>query len=77
MIAGAAVVAIFPVALVAQPAQPSALEQFARLQGELRRTHDGGDTAVAGTGLDRRVFIPAGQTIKKASNHNSPRPYFF
>jgi hypothetical protein len=44
MIAGAAVVAILPLALVAQPLKQSALEQFARLQDELRRTHDGGDT---------------------------------
>ena len=45
MIAGAVVIAILPVALVAQPAPQSAPEQFAHLQDELRRVHDGGDTS--------------------------------
>lgn len=45
MIAGAAAVAIFPAALLAASPEPPAIDQFARLQQELRRTHDGGDTA--------------------------------
>jgi hypothetical protein len=45
MLAGA-VSAIFPAALFAQSAPSSAaIDQFARLQGELRRTHDNGDAA--------------------------------
>jgi hypothetical protein len=41
-----AVAAIFPAALFAQDAQaPAAIDQFARLQGELRRTHESGDSA--------------------------------
>lgn len=45
MIAGA-LAAIFPLALYAQPAQgPTAIDQFARLQGELRRAHESGDSA--------------------------------
>jgi hypothetical protein len=41
-----ALAAIFPAALFAQtlPA-PAAIDQFARLQGELRRTHESGDAA--------------------------------
>ncbi len=49
MIAAAAAVAaaaMFPSTLAAQAAQPStAIEQFAWLQAELRRTHDNGDAA--------------------------------
>ena len=45
MLAGA-VAAIFPAALIAQSAPaPAAIDQFARLQGELRRTHESGDAA--------------------------------
>jgi hypothetical protein len=45
MLAGA-VTAIFPAALFAQSAPASAaIDQFARLQGELRRTHESGDAA--------------------------------
>ena len=45
MIAGAVAV-IFPAALCGQAAQaPAAIDQFARLQGELRRTHESGDSA--------------------------------
>jgi len=44
-IIAAALAAIFPVALYAQSAQaPTAIDQFARLQGELRRTHESGDS---------------------------------
>ncbi|HEX3397350.1 MAG TPA: hypothetical protein VHS76_11680 [Steroidobacteraceae bacterium] len=43
-IAGAIVTALVPVLLPAQPAPVPALDQFARLQEELHRTHDGGDT---------------------------------
>jgi hypothetical protein len=63
MIAGAAVVAIFPVALAAQPIEPSAPEQFGRLQAELRRTHDGGDTA---------AYLAASQALYSFLN-GSPR----
>jgi hypothetical protein len=45
MLVGALVAALLPTALFAKPAEPPALDQFARLQQELRRTHDGGDTA--------------------------------
>jgi hypothetical protein len=45
MLAGAAA-AIFPAALFAQSAPaPAATDQFALLQGELRRTHESGDSA--------------------------------
>jgi hypothetical protein len=41
-----AVTAIFSAALFAQsPPAPAAIDQFARLQGELRRTHESGDAA--------------------------------
>lgn len=41
-----AVTAIFPAALFAQsPSAPAAIDQFARLQEELRRTHESGDAA--------------------------------
>ncbi len=45
MLVGAIVAALLPVALFAKPPEPRALGQFARLQQNLRRTHDGGDTA--------------------------------
>ena len=45
MIAGA-LAAILPLALYAQSTQaPAAIDQFARLQGELRRAHESGDSA--------------------------------
>src|SRR5580698_1861466 len=45
MLAGA-IAAIFPAALFAQAAPaPTATDQFARLQAELRRTHASGDAA--------------------------------
>jgi hypothetical protein len=45
MIAGT-VAAIFPAVLFAQaPQSPAAVDQLARLQGELRRTHESGDSA--------------------------------
>jgi hypothetical protein len=38
--------AVFPAALLAQsPQAPAAIDEFARLQGELRRTHEGSDAA--------------------------------
>jgi hypothetical protein len=41
-----AVTALFPMALFAQaPPASAAIDQFARLQGELRRTHESGDAA--------------------------------
>jgi len=45
-LAGAMVVAVFPAVLFASSLEPPANDQFARLQQELRRTRDGGDTAV-------------------------------
>src|SRR5450631_1408345 len=45
MLAGAAAAALLPAALFAKPPEPSALDQFARLQHELQRTHDGSDIA--------------------------------
>jgi hypothetical protein len=45
MIAGT-VAALFPAVLLAQAVQsPAAIDQLARLQGELRRTHESGDAA--------------------------------
>ena len=42
----AAAAAMFPITLAAQAAPPStAIDQFALLQAQLRRTHDGGDAA--------------------------------
>jgi hypothetical protein len=41
-----AVAVILPILLVAQPARaPAAIDEFARLQAELRSTHEGGDSA--------------------------------
>ena len=63
MIAGA-IAAIFPAVLIAQPAQaPAAIEQFARLQAELRRAHEGGDTA---------AYLAAAQSMYSFLN-GSPR----
>ena len=46
IIAAAVVVAMFSAALFAHAAQaPAAIEQFARLQAELRRAHESGDSA--------------------------------
>jgi hypothetical protein len=43
---GAAVAVILPIWLVAQPARaPAAIDEFARLQAELRSTHESGDSA--------------------------------
>lgn len=63
MIAVAAAVAIFPVAPAAQPAPLSALEQFARLQAEVRRSHEGDDTA---------AYLAASQALYPFLN-GSPR----
>jgi hypothetical protein len=63
-VAGAAAAAMIPTALFAQSAQaPTAIDQFARLQGELRRTHESGDTA---------AYLAASQTMYSFLN-GSPR----
>jgi hypothetical protein len=63
----AAAAAIWPVALFAQPLQlaqqPAAIDQFARLQGELRRTHESGDAA---------AYLAASQSMYSFLN-GSPR----
>jgi hypothetical protein len=61
---GVGVVAISPAALFAQTAQaPAAIDQFARLQGELRRTHESGDAA---------AYLAASQSMYSFLN-GSPR----
>jgi len=65
--AAVAVAAIWPVALLAQPLQPgrqpAATDEFARLQGELRRTHESGDAA---------AYLAASQSMYSFLN-GSPR----
>jgi hypothetical protein len=59
-----AAAAMIPAALFAQSAQaPAAIDQFARLQGEMRRTHESGDTA---------AYLAASQTMYSFLN-GSPR----
>jgi len=59
-----AVVDILPTALFAQTAQaPAAIDQFARLQGDLRRTHESGDAA---------AYLAAAQSMDSFLN-GSPR----
>ena len=63
MILGA-LAAIIPAALFAQTLQaPAAIDQFARLQGELRRTHESGDAA---------AYLAAAQSMYSFLN-GSPR----
>ena len=62
-VAGAAA-AVIPAALLAQPAQvPAAVEQFAQLQAELRRTHESRDSP---------AYVAASRTMYSFL-HGSPR----